>query len=247
MVDAAPVPPAVTAVTAVTVKLPPFWPRDPAVWFLQAESQFAIRGVTQEITKYHHLVASLDQDTACRVVAILQNPPAVDPYSALKKQLVKTFTLSEHERARRLLHLPPLGDRTPSELMDMMLALYGSPNPDFLFRSLFLEKLPEAIRCHLVQMDTTDCRELALRADALMSTRGLQMEVHSVSRPHRGQQQKAGQPNKKQQLCTWHAKYGSKARRCAAPCSYTPAALNEVSVEVERTTESGNAWAGHPQ
>ncbi|XP_059083384.1 uncharacterized protein LOC131880717 [Tigriopus californicus] len=98
------------AVGALGVKLPPFWPRDPIVWFLQAESQFSIRGITQEETKYHHLVASLDQDTACRVVATLQSPPVDQPYSKLKEQLVKTFSLSEHERAQRLLHLPPLGD-----------------------------------------------------------------------------------------------------------------------------------------
>ena len=39
-------------VTAVSVKLPPFWPEKTRLWFAQAEAQFDVKGITVEKTKY---------------------------------------------------------------------------------------------------------------------------------------------------------------------------------------------------
>ena len=43
-------------VTAVTVKLPPFWPDKAVLWFAQAEAQFLLRGITQDKTKFAHVI-----------------------------------------------------------------------------------------------------------------------------------------------------------------------------------------------
>ncbi|KAJ8372904.1 hypothetical protein AAFF_G00275540 [Aldrovandia affinis] len=50
---------------AVALKLPEFW-QEHAVWFAQAEAQFALRGITQEDTKYFYVVAALNSSTASR-------------------------------------------------------------------------------------------------------------------------------------------------------------------------------------
>ena len=42
-------------VSAVSVKLPTFWPDKTKLWFAQAEAQFTIRGIKSEQTKFAHV------------------------------------------------------------------------------------------------------------------------------------------------------------------------------------------------
>ena len=42
-----------------SVKLPKFWAKELALWFVMAEGQFATKGVTVEATKHAYVVASL--------------------------------------------------------------------------------------------------------------------------------------------------------------------------------------------
>ena len=131
---------------AVTIKLPPFWSAQPKVWFQQAEAQFAIRGVTAQQTKFYYVVSALDQDTAGRLLDILETPPTEEPYTAIKQRLLDTFWLSRRDRAAKLLHMDSLGDRKPSVLMDEMLGLLDGHQPCLLFEQLYLERLPPALR-----------------------------------------------------------------------------------------------------
>ena len=47
---------ATPSTNAVALKLPIFWPSQPAIWFTQAEAQFALRNITAEVTKYYYVV-----------------------------------------------------------------------------------------------------------------------------------------------------------------------------------------------
>ncbi|KAL7857065.1 hypothetical protein SRHO_G00159640 [Serrasalmus rhombeus] len=156
---------------AVALKLPEFWEQHAAIWFAQAEAQFAIRRITEDETKFYYVVASLTSSTASRVLSFLQAPPEGDKYAALKSLLLQTFELSESERARRLLSLPGLGDSKPSELMDHMLSLLGDHPPCFLFRELFLQQLPGDARAALAGSTLKDFRALAREADKILSAK----------------------------------------------------------------------------
>lgn len=68
------------AVNRVAIKMPPFWKTDPSIWFAQVEAQFDLSGITNETTKYNHIVSAVDTDILSQVSDIIQKPPETDRY-----------------------------------------------------------------------------------------------------------------------------------------------------------------------
>jgi len=82
-------------VTSVSVKLPPFWPSDPHIWFAQVEAQFSTRHITSQRTMFDYVVASLSPEYATKIRYLILQPPDDHPYDKLKEQLIKRTTASE--------------------------------------------------------------------------------------------------------------------------------------------------------
>ncbi len=211
---------------SVSLKLPTFWTSQPEVWFAQTEAQFNLRGIVADATKYYYVIAALDQETASRLIDLIGQPPDNNKYTTLKDRLIDTFGLSKRERAARLLHFRQLGDSKPSALMDEMLALLGDHPPCLLFEQLFLERLPEDIRTHLVDVKFDNCREMAKRADALWSSRdALEPYANTIQqRPvarRRAPKGKLSSPTPDKTLCYYHQRFGEAAHQCRQPCTWS--------------------------
>ena len=183
---------------AVSIKLPQFWPDKTRFWFAQAEAQFETRNITNEKTKFNHVVLVLDSKTATQALDIIETPDPVNPYTVLKERLTKAYSLSDSERAGRLIDMAGLGDRTPSQCLADMLQLIPAGqavDPGFLFRELFLRQLPVEIRTQLAQtskIGTTAkiLRELAEEADRYFTSTGsrISMIAETTSSTVSGQQ-----------------------------------------------------------
>ena len=115
--------------------------------------------------RYHHVVSALVRSTANRAASFIVNPPNQGKYRDLKAFLLKTFELSQSERAKRLLTIRGLGDSIPSEHMEMRLNLLGTEEPNFLFMKLFLQHMPPQVRTALAGKRITDPRTLAEEVD----------------------------------------------------------------------------------
>ncbi|KAG0430774.1 hypothetical protein HPB47_022389 [Ixodes persulcatus] len=165
-----------TPVAAVAVRLPPYWDRNPRVWFLQAESQFHLTHITSQQRMYHHVVSVLSPTAADEVYDVLCNPSTTNPYDQLKAALLQRTEASERTRWQQLLSAEELGDRRPSQLLRRMTQLLGeraSTIDDALLRELFLQRLPPNVQMVLAAAAPLNLTGLAGLADALSSHDGL--------------------------------------------------------------------------
>ena len=62
-------------VAAVTVKLPPFYTLNARFWFVHAEQQFLLKNIVADDTKFGHLVTSIQEDVALKVMEAIESPP----------------------------------------------------------------------------------------------------------------------------------------------------------------------------
>ena len=154
-------------VSAVALKLPPFWMACLAVWFAQVEAQFATRQppIKTDLTKYNYVMAALDNVAAGKVEAHILSTPANGKYATLKSVLIKAFGKTQAQKDE-FLSLSGLGDRKPSSLLIHIRLL--NADPETLLRTLFLAQLPAEVCQILTGSAKTDLDELAADADRIM-------------------------------------------------------------------------------
>ena len=162
-----------TPVSAVSIKLPPFWSGDPRLWFAQVEAQFQTRKISAQKTKFDYVVASLSPVVATEVHDLIISPPSDDPYDNLRQALIERTSQSERCRLQHLLsNQQELGDLKPTRLLRRLQLLLGDTAREAdgpLFRELFLQRLPSSVRVALASLDTDlTLQQLAERADHMV-------------------------------------------------------------------------------
>ena len=163
---------------AVATRLPEFSQHEPLTWFLRAETRFRLRGIKQATTKADYDLEALPETIFRRIEPWLNQQPDEIPYDDLKKHLLKEFSPTTSERARRLLLMPsqPIGDRKPSQLWDEICMLRRLPeiNEDSKNKEVDLKKeicqqtLPSCVRVLLHNTDEKSTNDLSTLADEIM-------------------------------------------------------------------------------
>ena len=176
-------PPQPSIQAAVSLKLPPFWPNDPTLWFAQVEAQFLIRNITTQETRFACIIGSLQPEVAQEVRDILISPPSKDCYTQLKAELIRhtSTSTSEQKRLHQLLIVQELGDCKPSQLQVLrrMRQLLGENTlEEKILKQLFLQRLPTTVQSILAS--TTDTVGIEALADLAYKI----VEVSAPSIPH---------------------------------------------------------------
>ena len=84
-------PPVLTiSINRVGIRVPPFWPEKPAVWFAQLEVQFALSNIMLDATKFYYVISQLENKYAAEVEDVITNPPPTGRYDRIKAELIST-------------------------------------------------------------------------------------------------------------------------------------------------------------
>lgn len=152
---------------SLSIKLPIFWTNYPEAWFLQAEAQFNLKGISRDSTKYEYVVASLPQEVIMTVWDKIKNKNV--SYTQLKQTLIQRHSISEEKKLEELLSNTELGDRKPSDLYRSMEILAGTSSTvgQDLLKQLWMKKLPPVINIALVASGKSNLQELADMADKI--------------------------------------------------------------------------------
>jgi hypothetical protein len=145
-------------VGAVSLKIPPFRPADPHIWFAQVEVQFCTRGISSEKTKFDHVVASLTPEYAQEIRDLILSPPTTTPYTTLKFQLIQRIAVSRQCRFQQLIHSEDLGDRRPTQLLRQMQQLIGD---EITSTDNSFSKVTTSVRMVLASTVNDNLQELA--------------------------------------------------------------------------------------
>ncbi len=126
----------------MAIKIPPFWPADPEVWFAQVEAQFSTQNITNKRTHFDHVIAALAPEITTEVRDLLLSPLADHPYDVLRAELIKKQQLWNNAACNSY---SPQRKAVTSNLLSFSAECSNSagPNPDNRFlRELFLQRLP---------------------------------------------------------------------------------------------------------
>jgi hypothetical protein len=166
-------PPAQQHTRVVNVQLPPFWVDRPMSWFTTVEARFRLNGVTDEQVKFDLVINGLADSARSLAIDVIERPPAAYPYTILKHRLLSTHELTDFQKIEKLLQLPPLGGRKPTELLAAMMEYCPrGQETNIFFTHLFLQRLPAELRILLGEDDHQDARHLARRADQFWALHG---------------------------------------------------------------------------
>lgn len=159
----------------VGVRVPPFNPEKPGLWFHQMEAQFVLANIKSDETKFFYVIGHLDPQYADDVEDIIAHPPATDKYTKLKCELIKRLSASREKKVMQLLRHEELGDRKPSQFYRHLLNLAGPGVPEEFLRTIWTSRLPASTQAIVASQSKRDLAELAELADRIHDVVGIQV------------------------------------------------------------------------
>lgn len=159
----------------MTIKIPPFWPEKPAIWFAQVEGQFSISKISDQETKFYMVLGNLDRQYAAEVEDILTGPPN---YERLKSELIKRLSVSRENKVKQLLMHEELGNRKPSQFLRHLQHLAGPKVPEDFLKTIWTSRLPTSMQPIIASQPTLTVDALAELADRIHD---IAPQTHQVS------------------------------------------------------------------
>ena len=229
------------------MKPPPFYRQNPAVWFRQIESQFVLAQVTNEVTKFHHIMAHLPEDVA------LNLDPSVGEYAALKELVLQLYQRTRSELMEEALGNVTLDGQKPSlcvvRIKRKLVECHLDPDDDLIKHKL-LQAMPFHTRAALAGHQKLDLTTFASIADSVLLLDD-QRTATAAHVSHDSQRQSSYQstrsnslhpfhPSQRPQICRAHVYYGNRARTCKPWCKWPLAKPSKQEPSSRPPSRSGS-------
>ena len=133
-------------VSAVGVKLPEFIEQMPELWFLQADAQFILAGISKEETKYYHVLSRLPANILIECRDVIPQSFIPGTFERLKKAIMDRYTPSNDQRIKQVLDTMQFnaGDQPSAFFRKMLSTAEGVLSYDIVLQR-FRERLPTGI------------------------------------------------------------------------------------------------------
>ena len=133
------------AVFGATVQLPTFDKLEAETWFAVEDANFALRRVTDPLTKYYYVLSKLDASTLRKLSAFMKQPRGADPYMEIKEVLCEAYEPPLEQKLDAMLALTDIGDERPKEFGLELKRLASDASRDDILKRIFVHCLPERI------------------------------------------------------------------------------------------------------
>ncbi|CAK1586336.1 unnamed protein product [Parnassius mnemosyne] len=159
----------------IGVRIPPFNPDDPELWFAQLEGQFTLSSISADATKFYYVLSQLEpQHAAEGRVHLIVSPPAANKFDTLKMELIRRLSASQERKIKQLLMHEEIGDRKPTQFLRHLQHLAGANVPSEFIRTMWASRLPThlqtCIAAQQMKMSLEDLAELADRVNDVFPT-----------------------------------------------------------------------------
>ncbi|CAE1312728.1 unnamed protein product [Acanthosepion pharaonis] len=195
--------------SAAVAPFPPFHEGNIKNWFLQMEAIFTVRRITDQKTKFGHVVAVLPPAIVDEVSDFLEAVPEVEPYARLwLDRLPTTITqiLAPMSENTSIDQLADAADRIFSQLDNQTMPVHSA---EATRDDSSLEKTVEDLQRQVKDLT------LALKSQGRSR---FPSRRRFRSRPRSSSRNKDATPT----MCYYHRRYGSKAHYCVKPSVTTP-------------------------
>jgi len=250
-------------ISHVSVKILPFYSKNPSVWFRQMESQFHLAKVVSSETKYHHILSALPEDIAANL------PFDEDSsYENLKKAVLDSLTANKHQLIEQALSAVELGNKRPTQLVVEIKRRFteiGLTPDETIIKSRILSALPQNIKSALVGHDSASLEDYVKIADSMIAVAAPQnpYNIGAVQSANESGNNKyndtykfnrnknTNRPNyyggirpfhndQRPRICNAHIFYASNARTCRPWCKW-PTKPKKVLHDGEKTPSQSRA------
>lgn len=225
----------------VSIKTPEFMPESVDAWFMILESQFHLRGVTSEVTRFYHALSALPANVIGQISSDILEERS---FESLKNSIKHLHQRSKAELFNQLMASAVMSGKPSAYAVELLGIARKVGGSEELVRHKFIQALPVSIRPVLMTQSDLSLTRLAQLADELVpmavapcfavtskdpeSSFSFERNVPLPPRHRCGAASSAGipiglrpyNPSQRPRVCRAHIYFGMSARTCKPWCRW---------------------------